>query len=1383
MSVIEMLRERVLEGFRFWIEGERLRYRAPREAATEARLAELRQHKDEILDVLRRCPEKLEVCPLSHGQRALWFLWRLSPESSTYNQSEPLRIRRSVDLAVLRKACRALVARHPMLRTTFRTHRGEPMQEVGPAGDIDWAEIDASSFDEARLGEVMRDAHRAPFDLERGPVVRFRCYTRAPDEHLLFVTMHHIVCDGWSFAILAHDLPVLLDEIEGRGAPLPQLVSSYHDYVRWQREMLAGPEGERLWQAWKQDLAGPLPPLSLPTDFPRPAMQTYRGDSCPFTVPDELAARLRALAGEEGATLHATLLTAFLALLYRYSGQKDLVIGTHTSGRGRNELLPIVGYFVDPVVIRVGVSEGRTFRAFLQDVKRTTQRALENRDFPFPLLVERLRPERDPSRSPLFDVAFNHLSTKGAGRDGALEILQGPHEGSKFDLTLTVMDGEATIAGSLDYNSDLFRRETAARFTEHLVRLLASAVEDPERALDDIDLLGEGTGGLPAVLRGRPQRDPRARLPLHALIEEQVARSPSAPALSAGGVTLTYAELNARANVVAHHLRALGVGRDARVAVCTGRSAEVMIAILAILKAGGAYVPLDPGYPGDLLAYMLKQAGVTVVLTQRAFVGALPASEARVVCVEEVSGYPETNPEPLSGPEDLVYVMFTSGSTGRPKGVAIEHRSLTNYVLSMIEDLAMEPGSRFALVSTISADLGNTVVFPSLCTGGCLHVVPEEALVDSAGFGRYVTENQIDYLKIVPSHLAALTEASLAGLPRKAVFLGGEPSPLRWVERLASLSECRFFNHYGPTETTVGVLTYRFEPAEMPLPAAILPLRTPVADATIHLLDARMRAVPPGVAGELYVGGTCVARGYINDPERTRERFVRDPMGSGALLYRTGDLARQLPTGDIEILGRQDRQIKLRGYRIELGQIESILRKDPRVQQCAVLPDVDGPRASRLIAYVVPAGEARGEGAPSGEELWAELRALVEQQVPRYMVPSRCVLVPDMPLTPNGKVDHRALRALDTGPAEEAQRALPRDALELELCTIFGDVLGAPSVGPRDDFFQLGGHSLLAVRLVDRIHERLGERVALGTLLANPTVEGVAGALRAGGTSLGRATLLPIRARGRLQPLVCLPGAGGNVMYFHDLTRPLGAERPVWGLQAIGLDDGGPIPTRIEDIAARYVEELGRTLPSAEPYLLVGHSFGGLVAFEMARLLREAGRGVGFLGVIDNPAPSAVDDGAARRDDTQWLLHIATRIGKLYGVDLALRSEAFSALSYGEQVASLVEKMLVVGLLPSGTNRAHFARFIEVYKANAIAAATYRSAGGPIDVPIRLFRAREEDPELEREAVAGDATLGWQRFTRHSVEVFEMPGTHITMMTEPHVRALGSRMAEIIGRD
>jgi amino acid adenylation domain-containing protein len=1364
MSALHLLQELVLSGWHFHLDGEQLKYRAPRRAMGDNDLARLKAHKPEILELLRSTPECVELAPLSYNQRALWFLWALAPKSTAYNQSYSMYTSTRTSAATWREVCIRLVARHPMLRTKFSRRREDPIQQVCRGGDIAWQETDLSRSCVADRERLVAAAHRVPFDLENDLPVRFHLFDLPEGRRQLLITMHHIACDGWSIEIIRHELKAMYDAlIAGHVAPPPTPETSYRDYVWWQRDLLEGARGEALWQYWKDHLAGPLPVIQLPTDRPRPAVQSYEGDAVDFEIPREVVESLRKLSQETGATIYSTLLTAYLVLLFRLTGQRDLLVGTPTAGRTRMEDANVVGYFVDPVVIRARVEEGETLGGLLRQVRQTVLEALSHRDFPFALLVERLRIERDPSRSPIFDTTFNFMSRREAEEDDPEDAPKLRQADGKFDLALTVLENGDKFHASFSYNSSLFDGSTVVRLAQCWLAVLTGMVTDANTLCDRVSLRSADAPNLLPVLVGRPSQGVR---PAHELFEQQVLATPDRPAIKANGVTLSYREVNGRSNWLAYRLIELGVKRDSQVAVCTGRSPEFLVAILAVLKAGGSYIPIDPAYPFELRNYLMHQAHACILLTQGDLADAWQGSDVLRLLIDQEAGFVD---EDLHLPVDLhqlAYVIYTSGSTGKPKGVAIEHRSLSNYIAGMIEDLEIERHSQFAFLSTIGADLGNTAIFLSICTGGCLHMLPGQLLIDSSGFSAYMMDHSIDYLKIVPSHFAALTAHGdvSAAMPNRGLILGGEGATPRWVDGLQEhRPDCRIFNHYGPTETTVGALSYRFRRDEAGRGTRFLPLRTTVPGSAIYLLDESGESVPQGFVGEVAVGGRCVARGYINAPELTKERFVAYP--EAGILYRTGDMARQLNNGDLELLGRQDRQVSLRGFRVELGHVERMLLREADLHQCVVLPVTRWGEITHLAAYVV-CGRRVGDypSTPSS------LREIAERMLPPYMVPERYIVLDRMPVTANGKIDKDRLLE-DAGEDEVVKtHASARDHVEFRLAEMMAAVLGVGRVGVRDDFFRLGGHSLLCVKLAGMIYEEFQVRVPLPTFFTCRTVEQLASCVRVG-ESPGRSCLVPIRQSGVEPPLFFFPGAGGSTVYFYPLVQHLEVERPIWGVQYLGSNEDGLLPESVEEMAACAVAAIRREVGTQGPYHLIGHSLGGLVAFEAARQLEALGCETALLGVIDNAAPSISAIACDDWDRSRWLRHIAIRLEKLYDVTLGVSDEL--------TVDGLLERMLSAGLLPPGTRNSYLRSFIDVYCANAIAAARYRPVCRPLPIKITLFRASEVDDQVGVQAAQTEEdSLGWRRYTDYSVEVIYVPGTHITMLAEPHVRELALSLRE-----
>jgi amino acid adenylation domain-containing protein len=1374
VSIAGELQDLALAGWRFWIDAGRLRYRAPDTGDTESVLTALRTRRDEIVAALTADPNLTEIAPLSDGQRALWFLWRLAPESLAYNQSLPLRIAdaRHGDAHRWRAACERLVARHPMLRTRYGARDGEPWQQVTDR-PIEWHERAADGA--ASFAAEVRAAHDRPFDLT-APPVRFTWITQADESPALLVTLHHIACDGWSLEIMRRELPALA---AGDTLPPPAAASTYQDFVWWQRAMLAGETGERLWQFW-QAVLDPLPaPLALPSDRERPAVMGYGGDARQRAVPRDVVTNVRALAAREGATAYAVFLAAFAAVLAQWTRQRELAIGTPNAGRSRPEFNGTVGYFVDPLVMRVDVDLDASFAALVRHARDTSVRALAHADFPFPRLVERLRVPRDAGRTPIFDVTFNFLSRRLADRALAgtahaadVRAFDMPQADGKFDLTLTVVEDDDAMRLSVGYRTELFEPATIERFCDWVIEAVAAGAQDASTLAGRL-LRSSAQNAQPRLGR---RSDLSALTPLPEQIAACAADGPDRVAVVAADGTLTHAQLQTAAGEIAAgvvpHLSTTPV-----VATLTSRTSAFVRALAGAMHAGAAWMPLDPAYPDTLLASMLARAGASCLLADAAH-----ADRARAFGVPVVNIDALPSVEPLAAPrparlDDVAYVMFTSGSTGEPKGVAVSHRALANYTASIVGDLGLIRDDRLGMISSLAADLGHTSLFPALALGATLNLFPDTAASNPSAFASWMAAHPVDVLKIVPSHFLALADqpSGLGPLPRRVLVFGGESTPISLARRV-SAAGCRVFNHYGPTETTIGVMTHAYADADEAR-SATLPLSRVIANVSVHLMSEDGAPVPDGMPGEVVIAGACVSEGYVNDAPKTRERFVT--LATGERAYRTGDIARPLAQGGLLLLGRDDGQVGLHGYRIELGQIEHAARAVPGVARAIALADAPGERATAIGVWVVP--------QPNASLDTPRLLAALSERLPRHMLPSRAFVLDALPVTANGKVDAKALRAMLTAPASidetisPARSARARDTVEWRLLALWREALKAPQLGPDDDFFAHGGHSLLAVRLAGRIADEFGVELPLHAFFTHRTVASLSAELRGGRGRLS--ALTRITRGGAATPLVCLPGAGGNILYFHDLADALGRERSVWGVDGTRLD-----AQSVEDTAAAAIAELDAAIAAGEiaaPLALAGHSFGALVAFEMARRLRAAGRPVSHLIVIDNPAPGVADDpGAASRDDRGWLRHIAIRIGKLYGVPLEF-SDSDAAAADGDE--RLIARLTAAGALPPGIRAAQFRKYVELYKANARAAALYQPAlagDGQVDVPILLCRAETADPELQRPAAAvggaADPTLGWSARTTMPVPVAVVPGTHITMLNAPNAHVLANAIRAFV---
>jgi len=1013
------------------------------------------------------------------------------------------RVGGALDEAALERALGEIVRRHEALRTVFPAVDGSPVQVIAPFGRFMLPVEDLSGLSdedrEAALGRRFGEEARRAFDLSAGPLFRPALLRLGAEDHVLLLSMHHILVDEWSMGVLRRELSALYAAYrEGGESPLPELPVQYADYAVWQREQLQGEVLDRHLAYWKERLAGAPELLELPTDRPRPAVQTYRGAYEGILLPGELLARLEALGRSEGVTPFMTLLAAFQVLLGRYGGSEDVVVGSPVSGRTRREVEELVGLFLNTLVLRTDLSGDPSFREVLRRVREVTLGAFEHQEIPFERLVTELQPERSLSYSPLFQVMFVLQEAEGAERAAENHEPQSAGAGtggtSKFDLTLFAGRHAGGLTASLEYNTDLFDRGTMQRMLGHLARVLEKVAADADVRLSELALLD-------AAERRRVLREwnatgaeyPRGAC-VHHLFEAQADRTPHAPAVVSGQASLTYRELDERANRLANHLVRLGVGLDARVGLCLERGPEMMVAVLGILKAGASYVPLDPAYPAERLAYMLENSAAPVLLTQRSLAERIPAGAARVVRLDADADAAEVARESAERPrvpvaaDHLAYVIYTSGSTGRPKGVAMPHRPLVN-LLAWNERDWRAPGAAVTLqFGTISFDASFHELFSCWMAGGQVVLIAEEQ--------RYDPEGLLEVIERAGVERIFMPAVALQQLAETADARGAVPSRLREVQTAGEALRVtepmrRWFaalgaplhNHYGPSEThVVTTLTLEGDPAGWPLLPSI---GAPIANTQCYVLDARLQPAPIGIPGELYLGGDSLARGYLGRPELTAERFLPDPFAGGARMYRTGDRVRWLANGEIEFLGRTDDQVKLRGFRIELGEVEAALEAQPQVREAVVVVREDAPGDRRLVAYVV-AGEP-GVVTP------AELRAHLKGRLPEYMVPSAVVVLESLPLTPSGKVARRALPAPEYAEADTDRYVAPRTPAEEVLAEIWAGVLRLERVGVHDNFFDLGGHSLLIMRLLAKIQATFDLEISIRTVFSMPTLEALAG--------------------------------------------------------------------------------------------------------------------------------------------------------------------------------------------------------------------------------------------------------------------------------------------------
>jgi amino acid adenylation domain-containing protein len=1391
-------------------------FEAPSPAALAQRVEEaLAGGRGLALAAARAAAGRDDARPLSFAQERLWFLDQLTPGDASYNMPLAMQLLGVLDIEALRSAFVEVVRRHETLRTTFTLVDGKPMQVIHESIDLPLPVSSLASLPEgARLATARKEAAieaAKPFDLEQGPLFRARLLELEPAQHVLLLTMHHIVSDGWSMGILQREVTVLYDTFRrGKASPLRDLPVQYADFAAWQRSWLEGAVLEQQLGYWKEALRGAPPSLDLPADRPRPQLPSHRGGNRGFVLPAELAEGLSALAKKHNVTLFMLLLAAFDVLLHRYTGQGDIVVGSPIAGRTAAQTEGMIGFFVNTLVLRARFADDVSFGDLLAAVRESCLDAYTHQDIPFERLVRELAPERDTSRSPLFQVMFLLQNAPreapvlaGAGAGGPGKKGLGAEMGTaKFDLTLTMLEGRKTLAGSFEYASDLFDVTTIDRMIGHFHNLLAGIVRAPDASIASLPVIGEAERLTVQVSWNQTATDYPREASIQALFEAQADRMPDATAVVFEGESLSYRALDRRANQLAHALRERGVSPGAPVGILAQRSLSMVVAVLAILKAGGAYVPLDPDYPAARLSWMIEDAGLSLVVSERALRPEIGFPESSVLRLdreaEQLARRDATRPAAARGGDALAYVMYTSGSTGKPKGVCVPHRAVARLVVGA-HYARFGADEVFLQLAPLAFDASTFELWGPLLNGGKLVVFPAEK-PSTETLGRVIREQKVSTIWLTAGLYNATIDSDPEVLsPLRQLLIGGEALSIPHVEKgLRALPHTQIINGYGPTEGTTFTCCHPIGPDDV---KTSVPIGRPIANTRVYVLDPQRQLCPIGVPGELYVGGDGLALGYLRRPELTEERFVPDSfeLKANARLYRTGDLVRHLPSGAIEFLGRIDQQVKIRGYRIEPGEIEAVLSQHAGVKEARVFPRDYGGGDKRLVAYLI----AESSPPPSADELRTYLRGLL----PDFMVPSAFVPLASFPLTPNGKVDRAALPAPESLERLGERMVLPRDELEAQLVIIWRKVLKLPQVSIRDSFFDLGGHSMLAVQMVAELKKATGKTVPLIALFSARTIEQLAELLRDEEQDRKWSALVPVRAEGSKRPFFMISRPNVNALGYMALGRHLDPDRPLYVLQYQYPEErllGRPY-TREEYLewAAKYVE-LMRSVQPEGPYLLGGMCEGALIAFSMTRSLEAEGQKVALLAMLDAwPEENTRDpflndivhyEGSIRR-------FIARVRGKKAGYLLDQLKGAI--VHFVKQRPTLLKSVK--------PKRAPSARATPERKDpaqhNPEPSAPTPQAPTPNEPPSATGQASHEDIWLARHfpgpsfvppKVSCDITvfrvqkqpywrirddhMGWGTRCNGEVEVHMIAGEHDTFMREEHVDVLAEKLEACIAK-
>ncbi|MCL7458333.1 amino acid adenylation domain-containing protein [Micromonospora echinofusca] len=1326
-------------------------------AVLDRRLREKGARAPEVPPVTRR--RDIGGHALTVDQERIWLIHQFDPDDPAYNIFFAARLTGRLDLDAVRRAVGDFVARHEPLRTTFVAVDGRPRAVVHAQVPVDVVVTDLRHVPrderEAVAQRLALDEIRTPFDLTVCPLMRIRLLRIADDEHLLIGTVDHLIWDRASLTVFNAEFPELYNaHATGRAHTLRPVELHYGDYAEWQPGWLSREVATRHLPYWREHLAGAAPALELPTDRPRPPVQTFHGARHQFRLTPELTTAIRELARAENVTVNVVLLAAWQLLLHRLSGQEDIVVGTTSSTRGRPETESMIGYFLTMLPLRVRVRPEMSFRELLGEARTAVLGGFDHHDVPFGVLLDALDVQRDPSRNPVYQSTFIYVDFVHEDRVPLhglrTETVMLDNLTAKDDITLGFFDdrslGDDHFYGLLEYNTDLFDAETVERIGEQVVQLLEQLVVDPGRTVADYQLMRAeqvhqvvGEWNATAV-----EREPAATV--DRLVRERALRTPDAVAVRCGAQQWTYQQLIDRAAVIARRLRVLGVGPEVVVGVGLERSCDLVAALLGVLWAGGAYLPLDPSHPRERLAGIVGRSDARVVITTAEHSDDVPAPE--VLLLDDLPQRETEQEPPASGDgRRLAYVMYTSGSTGTPKGVEITHGNLINVLLDLNDRVGVEPGEVLAAVTPVTFDIAGFELFGPLLAGATVTVLPRADTREGGRLARALAECGATVMQATPTTWRLLLDAGWRNPAGLRMLVGGEALPPTLAAEMGSLPG-RAWNVYGPTETTIWSTSW-------PVPAEGGPVSIgrPLANTQVYVLDADRRPVPVGVPGDLYIGGAGVARGYRGAPELTAQRFLPDPFRTGGMLYRTGDRARWQRDGTLIFLGRDDNQVKLRGHRIELGEIESALERHPGVRRAVVIVREDRAGDARLVGYVEPAGEE----LPTAPELTSDLRGTL----PDYMIPAAVVVLDTLPMTANGKLDRTSLPA-PTVDRAAASYAAPRNPLELRIARIWEDVLDVRPVGVHDRFFDLGGHSLLVLRLMAELEAEFGVTLPMAAIFQGATVEQFARMVRDGFRPEGDVHAIRLRAGADTEtPIFFVHPAGSEVvcyMPFTELVEP--AERPLYALASPEPVDGRFPYETFEQRAAAFAGLIRELQPSG-PYELVGWCYGGSNAYAVAAELERAGETASVV-LIDAHPPAPVD---VEPDRAEIVAAIAANLRWDHQDDTAV--DDLRAMSDDEHIDHLLRIARAANYLPADSGRAQMASVVEMWLANL--RLLWRYEPPPLRGPVTLVRAEAEELVPFR---------AWQSLAAGRFREVEAPGNHYTVVRWPHVRVVAQVVSD-----
>ncbi|MGC2744996.1 MAG: amino acid adenylation domain-containing protein [Candidatus Angelobacter sp.] len=1341
------------------------------EYTSVAQLAELivNSRKSAVSTIRPVDRTRFDRLPLSFAQERLWFIGQMEPGSSGYNLPVAVIIRGPFDIRQLQEALNRIIARHEILRTVFPGHEGRTHQSILETLDISLETVDLSDLTckEERHGkakEICKREFAIPFNLATGPLFCGKVIKFAEQEHVLLLCMHHIVSDGWSLSVLIQELGWIMEALrEGRDPDLAPLPIQYSDYAVWQREILEG--GDILRQQlsyWEKKLAGVPETLDLATDHPRPSVRSMAGATRAFTLDADLTGKLKSLGQHKGGTLYMVLLAACKVLLYRYTGQTDICVGSVIANRHHQETEDLIGMFVNTLALRNQVEGEDTFSTLLSRVKATCLEAYQHQDAPFEKVVDTVQLQRNLAITPLFQVmvTIQNANTRNLERD--FELYPLGVDVSKFDLSFDFTETAEGLTGAIEYSTALYKPETIARMARHFAALCKAITSAPTTKIGDLDYLSEAEKHRLVTEFNDTDADyPRDKC-IHDFFIKQAVRDPGRRAVRFSGQELSFKELYEKSGDLALYLQSVGVKPDSVVGICMEKSLEMMVGIMGVVRAGGAYLPVDPAYPEDRLEYMLQDSQAAVVLTQEKFrnkLRSLLLENLRLVTLDrqwaEIS-QSATDYKARGGQlrhevqsHNLSYLIYTSGSTGKPKGVLTEHRALVNRIHWMQKRYQLTKDDVVLQKTPYSFDVSVWEFFWPMMAGASFVFAKPDGHKDVDYLEDLIQQAQVTTLHFVPSMLRTFCENAKGRCDSvRQIFCSGEALDRKSVDEYrAKFPNAVLHNLYGPTEAAIDVTAFDCSRLQYPF----VPIGTPIDNTQIHILDQHNHLQPVGVPGELHIAGEGLARGYVNRPELTQEKFVANPFTPGSRMYKTGDLARWLEDGNVQYLGRIDTQVKIRGFRIELAEIEARLNQHPDIQDSCVVAQGQGSN-KQLVAFY----RAKKTQADQLVHLPYEgLRTHLLQTLPEYMAPAAFVSVQAIPLSSNGKVDRRLLERKEVKITSGEVYIAPRTDTERQLAGIWAEVLKqAPDkIGIKDTFFELGGNSLSAVQLMAKINRRFNQSLPLAVVFTASNIVTLAKLISAREASPAD-ILVPIQSHGNASPVFGVPGVEGHVWSLQPLSKALAGDQPFYGLQSVGLDGKTPPSSSVEQTAQANVDALKAVQPQG-PYRLIGHSYGGVVAYEMARILLEQREKVSSLALLDSVAPSFFQQQEAA-DEAVELYQACTTAANLSEIDLPIDLQRLKQSSQEENIQYILALLNARGMEMTAEQ---FRAFYGVYRANLRCYRSYHPAKLAHQIDVELYRAtlgRQGETAMPRD-------YGWNQLLQKPVRIYDVEADHFSI--------------------